>query len=59
MRAAENEAPSIVAVVVRIGVEEVRTADARPAGRTLPAFGEEREAAALDVKGNIRVVGGG
>src|SRR5688572_21571699 len=59
VRAAESETASRVAVVVRVGIEEVETTDAGPARGTLPAFAEERQAAALDVDGDERVVGRG
>ena len=59
VRAAEDVAAPLVAVVRRVRIEEVQAADAGPAGETLPAFAEERQAAALDVHGDERVVGGG
>ena len=41
------------------GSKRSRPPTAGPAGGTLPAFAEERQAAALDVHGDERIVGGG
>ena len=56
VRAAEDIAAPRVAFVGRVRVEEVHTAHSGPAGGTLPTFAEERQAAALDVPGDERVV---
>src|SRR5215204_7027527 len=56
VRAADNHAATVVALVVHVRLEEIETDDAGPARLALPPFSEERHAAALHVSGDERIV---